>query len=242
MAQLFPQRTGIPPTSFISLADTPNSYVGQASNFVRINAVPDGLEFVTPGVIASIIGPLISFLSLSDTPASYVGQANRVVRVDAGENGLEFVTTASILAFGSFLNLSDTPGSYVGQANNLVRVNAVPNGLEFVTPAGAISGVPIAPSGFSPNIRSQNSDAVQSVNDYTILIDASLGNRQVTVLSAIGNQGRILNVKKIDATANIVTLLPIVGGQTIDGAPTYVLTVQYQSVTIQSDNANWFII
>lgn len=197
MAQIIPQRTGIPPSSFISLSDTPGTYVGAGSDVVQVNV---------------------------------------------GETDLEFVTVASILALGSFLDLFDTPASYVGQSGNLVRVNAVPDGLEFVTPASTIAGVPIAPSGFSPNIRSQNSDAIQTVNDYTILIDASLGNRQVTILSAIGNQGRILNVKKIDATANIVTLLPVVGGQTIDGSPTYVLTVQYQSVTIQSDNANWFII
>lgn len=37
-------------SSFLDLNDTPNSYLGQSSKLVRVNATEDGLEFVSPSV------------------------------------------------------------------------------------------------------------------------------------------------------------------------------------------------
>lgn len=40
-------------TDFISLTDTPSAYAGTAGQFVRVNATPDGLEFVTLDDVAT---------------------------------------------------------------------------------------------------------------------------------------------------------------------------------------------
>jgi len=48
-------------------------------------------------------------------------------------------------------------------------------------------------------------------------------------------------VKKIDATANTVQIAAA-GGQTIDGAATLSIAVQYQSYTMVSNGTGWDII
>lgn len=52
----------------------------------------------------------------------------------------------------------------------------------------------------------------------------------VNLPPAYGN-GRLITVKKIDATANTVTITPN-GAETIDGAATYVLAAQWKGVHI----------
>jgi hypothetical protein len=48
------------------------------------------------------------------------------------------------------------------------------------------------------------------------------------------------NIKNVSATASL-TVDPN-STETIDGATTYTLNVQYQSLTIVSDGSNWHII
>jgi hypothetical protein len=74
-------------STFLDLTDTPNSYSGQASKFLRVNTGETMLEFVAVSIPSS-------FLDLSDTPSSYSGQGNKVVKVKATEDGLEFSTEA----------------------------------------------------------------------------------------------------------------------------------------------------
>lgn len=60
--------------------------------------------------------------------------------------------------------------------------------------------------------------------------DATSAPQTVTLPAATGS-GTIRTVKKIDASANTVTVQRA-GADLIDGVATYVLTVQYQSVTV----------
>jgi len=66
--------------SFLDLSDTPNSYSGQATKIVRVNAGATALEFVDH-----------TFLALEDTPDSYSGAANQMVVVNDAGDGLTFV-------------------------------------------------------------------------------------------------------------------------------------------------------
>jgi hypothetical protein len=80
-----------------------------------------------------------------------------------------------------------------------------------------------------------------AVTDRTLLIDATAGAKIVDLPLAAEAKWRILIVKKIDATANTVTI-DGAGGETIDDVATKVLTVQYQSIRIQSDGTEWWVI
>lgn len=77
--------------------------------------------------------------------------------------------------------------------------------------------------------------------DYTIRVEATIANARVDLPASASNSGRILVVKKIDATANTVTLDGN-ASETIDGVTTQVLTTQFESMKIQSDGINWIII
>jgi hypothetical protein len=77
--------------------------------------------------------------------------------------------------------------------------------------------------------------------DYTILADASGGNVEVNLPNAQNYGGRICNVKKIDASANVVSMIDLTPND-IDGAVSKDISIQWVSVTIQSDGANWYII
>lgn len=52
---------------------------------------------------------------------------------------------------------------------------------------------------------------------------------------------RKITVKKIDATANVVTVAAQ-AAQTIDGSTSYPLAAQWDKVTVTNDGTNWFII
>lgn len=74
-----------------------------------------------------------------------------------------------------------------------------------------------------------------------ILADASGGAQVITLPLAADRRKIFLFVKKIDASANTVTIQPS-GGETIDGAASLVIATQYQCYTILSDGVSaWYI-
>ncbi len=197
---------------FTALSDVPSSYVGQAANFLRVNAVPNGLEFVTPGTIAAVIGPLISFLQLSDTPNSYGGAGTNRVTVNVGETGLQFVPD-------TFLEEQDTPNSYVGTGGDIVRVNAGETGLEFVTP-GTIASVIGPLISFLQLSDTPNSYANQGLNAVrvnagetglefvtpgTLISIASFLDLSDTPNSYVGQAGSFVNVNAGETALQFVT-------------------------------------
>ena len=73
---------------------------------------------------------------------------------------------------------------------------------------------------------------------HTILVDASGGN--ITITLPAPTTGKVYIIKKIDNTANTVTI--DAGTQTIDGVNTKTLSAQYEVLRIQSDGNNWYVI
>lgn len=95
-------------------------------------------------------------------------------------------------------------------------------------------------------IETVTGDTTLDNTHSTLLVNAT-GNVTITLptaASAFNNTdaiGRIYRTKKIDADADLVTIDGN-GSETIDGATTAVLTVQYETITIQSDGSNWWIL
>jgi hypothetical protein len=73
--------------------------------------------------------------------------------------------------------------------------------------------------------------------DATILCDATAAGFTVT-LPATPVTGQMYNIKKIDSTANVVTISG--NGQNIDGAASVPLAAQWQSWTLQYDGTAWY--
>jgi hypothetical protein len=73
--------------------------------------------------------------------------------------------------------------------------------------------------------------------EYCVLVDCTAGPVTITLPSAVGVAYTPV-IKKKDSTANAVT---IVGGGTIDGQSSLIILYQNSSVSLNSDNANWWI-
>jgi len=101
--------------SFLDLSDTPNSYSGQATKIVRVNAGATALEFVDP-----------TFLALTDTPSSFTGAGSKLVKVNSGATALEFVAVPALPYLLSF----DAPG--VPTASMVVFHHVFTQAVSFV--------------------------------------------------------------------------------------------------------------
>lgn len=77
-------------------------------------------------------------------------------------------------------------------------------------------------------------------DDKIILCDASSGAFTITLRTAVNISGKDYTVKKIDSSANTVTIDGS-GSETIDDGETAILTDQYESLTIVSNNVEWFV-
>jgi hypothetical protein len=77
-------------------------------------------------------------------------------------------------------------------------------------------------------------------NNATILVNHPLSPFEVVLPSASTVVGQQYQIKKIDSSANAVTV-STTSSQTIDGNLTYSLATIYKSVTLQSDGSNYYI-
>lgn len=71
-------------------------------------------------------------------------------------------------------------------------------------------------------------------------VDASLGEVTITLSSDLVVPGDLVNVKKIDQTANRVFIVPP-PGRTIDNEDVIDLWLPMENLTIMSHDSNWFI-
>lgn len=90
---------------------------------------------------------------------------------------------------------------------------------------------------FSPSIVTVDSDYTAKRGDV-VLVDASGGAITITLPAPQANS--IVNVKKVDSSANTVTIDG--GGANIDGQSSISISAQYESYTLICDGTNWWII
>ncbi len=90
-------------------------------------------------------------------------------------------------------------------------------------------------------IKTITADTTLTSSDTVVLCDASAGAITVTLPAAASHAGRHYYVKKIDSSANMVTIDGN-ADETIDGGLTAVLTVENEDVPVVCDGANWNIL
>lgn len=121
------------------------------------------------------------------------------------------------------------------------------SGLKNISrPPRKLGGTAGASETLGPVLRSTktitNADSPYTVEtgDYCLLCDCTGGAIQVDLPTAIGNT-RELQLKKVDVSANAVTI-DAFGTETIDGALTNNdLDVQWEAYTIRADESNYLI-
>jgi hypothetical protein len=85
-------------------------------------------------------------------------------------------------------------------------------------------------------VVSKSANYTATTSDRVILVT---GTSTITLPTAVGDVGRKFDIKNVGT--NTVTV-GTTSAQTIDGASTYSMTVQYMSITVVSDGANWSVI
>lgn len=127
----------------------------------------------------------------------------------------------------------------------------VPGGLRNVTIINS-SGVTVAESNViyennqqvnnaTGGIRQVTASASANIGDKLVLASASAAVIEFTLPLASSSMGREISVKKIDSSANAVSVVRT-GSDTIDGASSKSIGTQYESYTFKSNGSNWFII
>lgn len=90
-------------------------------------------------------------------------------------------------------------------------------------------------------IRTETASYTAQLWDHTILCDATAGPVTVTLPPAELARGKVLVVKKIDASANAVVIDPY-AAETVDGAATVSTTTRWAGWMVQSSGTAWHIL
>ena len=213
-------------SSWIDLTDTdPTTYVGSAGYLVRVNATPNGLEFVDGTTLFASSGHTHTLSDLSDVPAETTGTTSfYVLRWNDNTDSFAWYDDAGYGGgSGTFLSLTDTPSDFTGSAGYLLRVNATPNAVEFVDGTtlfastshthtlSDLSDVPAEPTGTSANYFLQWADTGDTFSwvDVSTLggggIGGSIANTQMAYGTGVDTIGGNANFTYNSAT-NALTL------------------------------------
>lgn len=128
-----------------------------------------------------------------------------------------------------------------------------PSSVLFNDHANAEVGINTASPNATLHVNGSFSQAVTTqTGDYdlgsgtnedvgTILHNNTAADNNITLPAAASSAGRVYHVKKISSGTYKTTILTA-GADTIDGAASYELDIQYESVTLVCDGTNWHIV
>lgn len=95
--------------------------------------------------------------------------------------------------------------------------------------------------GGKANVTSINATYTVTTNDNYLFANSSGGAFSINLPTAVNNYGQYVTIKKIDSSANDVTIDPYLS-ETIDDQPTKIINTQYSVTTIVADGNNWWIV
>lgn len=183
--------------------------------------------------------------------------------------GAETITGNKTLSDGVNIPLGTTTGTQIGTATGqkLAFLGSTPVGQQLaatdlatvlnvfgfrasgttytITTSGAVSltgAISIGTGGFrsNPAVRSTNITLI-STSAWNSLCNATSASFTITLPAANAASGQYLWFKKIDSTANTVTI-QCAGSDTIEGSTSKVLSIQYKYIELMSDNGTtWYI-
>lgn len=198
-----------------------------------------GVGFRDVGVTGSRIMVLDNFIEVVTAGAAGVGTQGSPVISDLLVSGNIFQCSGAPTT-SQAINIAVSTGVRIER--NLIRSALTSTINAAVTPffcRGNLTPTFGVPAGLPNNEYFENyraKTATYSVASDDSFIDCTSGTFTVTLPTAVGAAGRQITIKNSGAgTITIAT----VSAQTIDGAATKSLAVQYASATVVSDGANW---
>lgn len=151
-------------------------------------------------------------VSISGTTLDVTGTIHTIL-----DEGVSLTNRSGLDFVGAGVTVTDDSGSN----KSVVTIPAISSGsLTVATKTGAYT---------------------TTTSDNILLADATSAAFTITLVTAVGNGGKVFYIKRLNSGANAVTVDPT-GSQTIDGALTFALSNQYDAITVASDGANWVIL
>lgn len=189
---------------------------------------------VPVGTYAGSVGSVHAMKVLS---ASIEACINDVYIYGAGSSGIgPTIDIDQLSTETSTFNITGTSTAAMEAAKGLIKLTGLftESGVSVSSPCG----IKIVNGQEAAVVRTITTSQTLRVIDETVLVNASGGAVVPTLISAVATPNRY-TVKKIDASANAVTVTAAVG-QTIDGSNTFVLNNQWDTVTVLPDGTgNW---
>jgi hypothetical protein len=87
----------------------------------------------------------------------------------------------------------------------------------------------------------QTSNYTITNTDTVVFADATSANVTITLPTASGMTGYRFYIKRVDSSAHTVTISRS-GSDTIDGAASFTLDLQYTAIGVISNGSNWYIL
>lgn len=170
-------------------------------------------------------------INSSTNNSNVMGGANDGYLYNIGQNLLLGTGTAS-------KSLVFMTGGTTQSTNERMRIDG--NGLVGIGTNAPTSTLQVTGS-VAMAITTKTATYTATASDHTILCNNTSGGITINLPAAAGCSGRVYVIKKISGILNNVTIDGN-SAETIDGAATRVLTVQYETVMIQSNGTAWFIL
>ncbi|MBL7701639.1 MAG: hypothetical protein JNM14_05285 [Ferruginibacter sp.] len=165
---------------------------------------------------------------------------NTTTGILGGGNTAYLYSTGNNFAIGNATAAKDimvfTGGT--AAANERMRING--SGLVGIGNTNPTSTLSVTGS-TAHSITTKTANYTATASDYTIICNNTSGGITISLPAASGAAGRVYAIKKVSGTLNNVTIDPN-GSETIDGASTRILTLQYEAALIQCDGTNWYIL
>ncbi len=180
------------------------------------------------GSFSGVSGAVLAFVSIG-----YVDPIDHSLQGSA-QTDFTSINVAGVGKFGSL--------AVAGVATTqdlVVKGSASINELTVkdITVTGSLS----VQGGITTAVAHKSTAYTITAADSIITADATSAAFKATLPTALGIAGRQYTIKKIDSSANSVTVATT-NAQTIDGSTAYDLAKQYKYVTVVSDGSNWIIV
>jgi len=158
-------------------------------------------------------------------------------KLTSANNGLT-VSSGNVALGGALTAANTTIATAAGNTLSItgLQAEAAYNDEVTITAAGVLTRRP-------PAIATKSGDYTATLNDETILVNATSAAVTITLPDATTATGKKFIVKKIDTTSNAVTVKATAGN--IDGiAPATGIagSLPWQGWVIQSDGTNWYVV
>tara|TARA_R100001129_G_scaffold24189_1_gene15578 strand:- start:91 stop:714 length:624 start_codon:yes stop_codon:yes gene_type:complete len=176
------------------------------------------------------------------TFVSAVGDGNTTYYAIEDANGTSWEVGIATITDGSPDTLARTTVLASSNSNNALDLTVGTHTVFGTYPAD--KAVFLDADGKSNTASPYNTitgDTTLTTANGVVFANASSGEVDVTLYTADSNGGMQVIVKKTDSSSNAVNILRA-GSDTIDGTTSVAILHQNESVTLVSDNSNWFIV